>query len=201
MAQRHQVHTNGWISLPIDEVYIEKAKGLRQQRDQRYRNIYEERDTDERWVGELGEYVFRGFLKFLNFGKSDYEWIREDAAGKPDFVLYNSLTVDVKTVKRKVPPKADYTAQITAKHAAEDVDFFFFMTFEIKVRTMWLLGGIDKSTFLENATYYSEGEWVHKNYQVREAHGIYNAPISCLIPPREWAKKIQKHKSLTTSDL
>ena len=121
------------------------AKEMRAQRDLRYENIFMKMATDERWVGDLGEIVFNLWLK--DKGVRDVKWVLESAAGQPDFVLPSGLRIGVKTVKRKGPPKTDYTAQITARHADEPIDAFFFMSYEIDRHRMWLLGGIEKPLF------------------------------------------------------
>lgn len=156
---------------------------MRAERDLQYGNIYPERDTDARWVGELGEIAFRSWLNHR--GYRDYQWILDDAAGKPDFILGRDVSVGVKTVKRKVAPRPDYTMQITAQHAHEPVQQFFFLTYEFQRRVMWLLGGISRDLFLQNARFYADGEWVHPNYQVR-GHDIYNADMGHFTPPDQW---------------
>lgn len=116
---------NGWICLPIEDKFELAAKNFRAKRDQIYGNIYEEKATDCRWVGDLGEWAFNSFLRAN--GAIDSQWLKEqEAAGKADFILPGDFSVGVKTVKRKVQPKPSYTAQITAKHANEPVDGYFF---------------------------------------------------------------------------
>ena len=179
-----QVHPQGWISLLIAPKYEERAKQMRADRDIQYGNIYREAATDERWVGDLGEIAFNSWFK--KKGIQDFKWVLDDAAGQPDFVTALKVGIGVKTVKRKVPPREDYTAQITARHTSEPIDQFFFMTYEIAERRMWLLGGIDKERFVREARHYRAGEWVHSNYQVRQGHEIYNIEIAKLTPPNDW---------------
>jgi len=183
-----QVHPQGWISLFIAPEYEERAKQIRAQRDRQYGNIYAEAATDERWVGDLGEMVFNSWLRYM--GVKDFEWVQDDAANKPDFVTALNIRIGVKTVKRKVPPREDYTAQITARHVKEPIDHYFFMTYELAQRRMWLLGGIDQAVFLKKSRYYGAGEYVHANYQVRQGHEIYNIGIEELIHPGVWLKQV-----------
>lgn len=161
---------------------------MRADRDRQYGNIYTEATTDERWVGDLGEMVFNSWLKHESI--QGFEWVLNDAAGQPDFVTALDIRIGIKTVKRKVPPREEYTAQITARHAMEPIDQFFFMTYEIIKRRMWLLGGIYRERFLTEAQYYGAGEWVHANYQIRQGHEIYNIEIAKLTPPRDWIKQV-----------
>ena len=97
--------------------------------------------------------------------------------------MASGLRIGVKTVKRKVAVREDFTAQITARHAQEPIDQFFFMSYEFRRRRMWLLGGIDRDSFLRQARYHRAGEWVHGNYQVRPGHEIYNIGIDRLVVP------------------
>jgi hypothetical protein len=77
-------------------------------------------------VGDLGEMVFNNWFKYR--GIEGYQWILEGATGSPDFVTALNIRIGVKTVKRAVPPRIDYTAQITAQHAHEPIEQFFFMS-------------------------------------------------------------------------
>lgn len=182
------IHPQGWISVNVPIAHEQQAQHVRADRDRQYGNIYSEAQTDERWVGDLGELVFNSWLK--HSGVQNFQWIKDNAAGKPDFVTANNVRIGVKTVKRKVPPQMSYTAQITARHAKEPTDHFFFLSYEFLPRKMWLLGGIDQKTFLTQARYYSAGDWVHDNYQIRPGHEIYNIEISKLITPNDWLNKI-----------
>lgn len=184
-----QVHPQGWISLLIAQRYEERAKQMRVERDRKYGNIYREATTDARWVGDLGEIVFKSWLKHEHIQK--FEWVLDDTAGKPDFVMAKGTRIGVKTVKRQGPPLDHYTAQITARHADEPIDQFFFMSYEIPKRLMWMLGGIEKKQFLDKSTYYKSGEKVHGNYPIRDGHAIFNTEIKNLIRPKVWIEQMK----------
>lgn len=179
-----KINVHGWISVPIDEKYERLAKQLRAERDKRYRNIFTEVKGDERWVGELGEKVFNSWLKHKEI--TNYNWILARPVGRPDFVLANGIRIGVKTVKRQDSPQKNYTAQITSRHRDEPADHFFFMSYDIKHHVMWLLGGIDKTSFLEKAHVRNEGELVHANYRVRRGHQIRNIEITKLLKSEDW---------------
>tara|TARA_Y100001963_G_scaffold157678_1_gene254586 strand:+ start:3339 stop:3932 length:594 start_codon:yes stop_codon:yes gene_type:complete len=179
------VAKNGWIRLPIDPQLEDVAQDFRKERDEIYGNIYEEKDTDSRWVGDLGEWVFNSFLGASGINGS--QWLKDqDAAGKADFILPGDFSLGVKTVKRKVTPKPSYTAQITAKHAKEPVHGYFFLCYDFVQRSMWLLGGISKEKFLRYAKYYGPGDKVHDNYTIRPGHEIYNIELKHLTPPQRF---------------
>ena len=178
---------NGWVAIEVAPQWEAWAIQTRKERDKRYRNIFAQRSSDSRWVGDLGERVFDWWLR--SCGAFNHQWILDDTAGKADFISSSGLCIGVKTVKRKVPPRLDYTAQITAQHAKEPIDHFFFMTYEFQKRRMWLLGGIDRQTFLDNAKYYAAGDKVHDDYVIREGHEIWNVEVGILVRPADWYQK------------
>ncbi|MCO6057274.1 hypothetical protein NG726_11390 [Pseudomonas sp. MOB-449] len=183
-----QIYPQGWISVGIEPEHEERAKRLRSKRDLQYGNIYSEADTDKRWVGDLGEWVFKSWFK--HEGIQGFKWILENAAGQPDFVSPSNIRIGVKTVKRQYQPREGYTAQISACHSDEPVDHFFFMIYEFRKRKMWLMGGIDRESFKKEADYYGSGEQVHAHYQVREEHGILNIDVAKLLQPKHWLAKV-----------
>ena len=176
-----------FICFEISEGLIWKAQEIRKKRDEQYGNIFEEVDSDLRWVGDLGEICFNKWIK--DNGLINFQWHLDNAAGKPDFTI-NKKRIDIKTVKRKVPPNVNYTAQITAKHKYSPVDELFFCSYEFTKKVMWFLGGISKMEFIEKAIYYKAGEKVHQNYTIRNGHEIYNSEIKILKEPNEWLKSI-----------
>lgn len=184
---RSQVHPNGWISVDIDEKFENHAKKIRIERDKIYGNIFSEKESDLRWVGDLGEIVFKGWLKHL--GVAGVQWIVDDASGEPDFII-GSHRVGVKTVKRKNAPKPSYEAGMTSRHTEEPVESYFFMSYQFTERRMWLIGGISKSDFMSNATHYKAGDFVHPNYQIRPGHEIHNIDMSVITAPQSWLNPI-----------
>lgn len=183
-----RLNRQGWLSILVSPEREDRARETRAQRDRLYGNIYPEEDSDARWVGDLGEMVFNAWLQ--HEGIQGFEWILNKTAGQPDFVTALNIRIGVKAVKRKVPPREDYTAQITAQHAHEPTDHFFFMSYELAKRRMWLLGGIPKERFLREARYHKAGEWVHANYRIRAGHEIYNIDIANLVSPKDWIKQV-----------
>ena len=188
-----ELHKTGWISVEVSQGNENRARATRSERDREYGNIFAETTTDERWVGDLGEMVFNSWFK--HNGIEGYQWILEGTAGAPDFVTALNTRIGVKTVKRAVPPRPNYTAQITAQHAHEPIEQFFFMSYEIDKKMMWLLGGLDREAFLQRATHYKAGDQVHANYTIREGHEIYNIEISKLVQPRDWLQSVVTSRS------
>jgi len=128
---------HGWISFHVTPQVEAQAKVIRAERDKQYANIYQENSSDMRWLGEIGEILFDEWLTLCNIR---HTWIQESAAGKPDFLIDNT-SIDVKSVKRQVPMRLQYEAQITKRHASEKVDQFFFATYIQPTRKLLLLGG------------------------------------------------------------
>lgn len=177
-----------WIEIPITNKMIENAKRIRNIRDEKYGNIFNEEETDLRWCGDLGEICFNKWLK--NNGIFNFDWILENVTKNGDFLI-NGKMIDIKTVKRKSKPLNHYTAQITARHKDAPVDHLFFMCYEYEPKNnnngkMWLLGGCEKEFFIINSKYYAAGEYVHPNYQIRKGHEIYNAEFKILTSPKSW---------------
>jgi hypothetical protein len=177
------------MSFVVEPADIARAKEIRARRDRRYANLFEEAASDERWVGELGEI---SFARWLAAERMPFTWLEDDvaAAGNSDF-LVGGLRVGVKTVKRKVAVRSDYTAQITERHSREPVDAFFFLSYEYPLQCMWLLGGCSRAYFLEKATRFGAGEQVHASYTIRERHAILNIPIALLTSPGEWLANLK----------
>ena len=177
----------GWILVPVSDHLIKQAQAIRERRDRQYTNIYDEEETDLRWVGEVGEVCLYFWLRACAPGAG--RWVLKQSAGKPDFVV-RGRSVGLKTVKRQVPFRPHYTAQITGRHAEEPVDYFFFASYEVPERKLWLLGGIRRTDFIAKARYYGPGEQVHAHYVVREGHEIFNIEARFLAPPEEWLKQL-----------
>lgn len=181
------------VTFDVTEEMIGVAKKIRAERDTKYGNIFSEEPTDLRYVGEIGEIVLNNALKMVY--SDGTEWHTDDVVNKPDFTFCNRK-IDIKTVKRQVPVKPWYKAQITARHIDTPVDDLVFACFEQPVRKLHLLGVMEKEDFLRKATYFGEGEHVHENYQIRKDHEIYAIMISKMTPIREYLKE-NKNKYLT----
>lgn len=177
----------GWLVVTVPSGLEAWAEALREERDRRYENIYEEARTDVRWVGELGEAVFDWWLR--ESGVSDYQWHVDDPAGRPDFVLYG-LSVGVKTVKRKHPFRRGWTCQVTERHVDEPVDSYFFCSYELPRRHLWMIGGCSRRRFVAKAETYTEGQQVHPNYTVRRGHTIRNVDEKHITPPATWLNAV-----------
>lgn len=177
-----------WIYIPVTQEIQVAAQSRRAERDRLYGNVFTETSTDMRWLGEVGEMCFNTWL--ISHDVQNPEWILEAVAGQPDFIV-NGHTVDVKTVKRQVPMRADYTAQVTARHTQHELGSYFFTCYETEQEQLVLLGGISRTAFLTAARYYGAGEKVHPKYTVRPGHEIYNIQVAHLIAPQQWLTQVK----------
>lgn len=180
------------VTREVTDAQIEQAKSIRAERDAKYGNIYAEEDTDMRWVGDLGEIVINELFGMVS--KENTQWHLEDVTGRADFTFFGK-SLDVKTVKRKVPMKTDYMAQITAKHAQTKMDYLVFTCYEFTKKKLHVLGVMKKEEFLDLAIYYGEGDNVHANYKIRKGHEIYAVYVNQMSPFRDFVKNMRKeHK-------
>lgn len=180
------------VTFPVAASDIAMAKAMRQQRDQMYGNIYQERETDLRWVGEIGEIVVHRALMMVDMNRTS--WHTKEAAGKSDFDFCGEQ-IDVKTVKRKVPMKMHYEAQITKRHASTPCDTLLFTCYEYPQQALHVLGVMKKEVFLEKAKCYQAGDSVHPNYTIRPGHEILSVRVDQLTPFRQYLRD-SRHQAL-----
>ena len=177
----------GWLEFFVNDNMISAAKEINRRGDQTYAtNLYTELPSDWRWVGFLGELVFDLMCYELEIPRT---WHKELGAGKTDFSILN-YSIGVKTVKRSVPMKLYYEAQISKRHANEPSTDYFFCCYEIETKRMVMLGGINRKEYLSQAVFFGEGEYVHPNYLIRKGHSIYNLEVSKLVRPIDWLKSL-----------
>lgn len=173
------------VSFDVTEDVIAEAQAIRAQRDLKYGNIFKEKGSDLRWVGEVGEIIVNKALIMCRPEATD--WLTEDVTNRGDF-SFCGLEVEVKTVKRQVPMRPYYKAQITAKHADKKVDHILFTCYEVPAKKLHLLGVMTREEFLEKAEYFKAGDKVHESYTIRDGHEIYAVTVSEMTPVRDFLK-------------
>lgn len=171
------------VTFDVSDSDILLAKNLRKQRDAQYGNIFTEKETDMRWVGEIGEIVTQRALMMVDMNETT--WHLAGAAGNWDFTFLGDA-IDVKTVKRKVPMRLNYEAQITKRHANTPCDTLLFTCYEYPKQKLHFLGAMSKNDFLAQCKEYKAGDFVHKNYQIREGHEILSVEVSQMTPFRKY---------------
>jgi hypothetical protein len=174
-----------WIRGTVPISVWTEARAIREVRDRLYGNRFPVADGDMRELGEVAEICFRRWLERKHV---PHKWIKELAAGNPDFYL-GWLSVDVKARKRSLDPKPEYTMQVGAAHM-DAADWFFFCGYTKPENRMLFLGAITKEDMLKKGRRYEAGEKVHPNYTVPGTEAIYNVPIAELEPPQAWLAAI-----------
>lgn len=166
------------ITFDVPDDVIQKALHIREQRDKLFGNYFSIADKDMRHCGEIGEIML---WRALQQAAGPYaQWHHEGKVkNEPDFTVFGR-TFDLKTVKRKVPMRLNYEAQVSAKQIHTPVDDYVFACYEYPTQKLHVLGAISKPHFFEKAQYFGEGEQVHKDYKIREGHDIYNIRINQL---------------------
>lgn len=92
--------------------------------------------------------------------------ITHEADGGVD-INVNRLTLDVKTMERKVDPKPNYVNNVVGLQSHYKTDAYIFCSINIQNKMLTVCGWIDKPTFLNIATftpkgnkrYRSDGSW------------------------------------------
>lgn len=184
------VRMNDIVTFDVSDDEIELAKKMRAERDAIYGNIYAERASDMRHVGDIGEIVINRALRMCR--PDDTVWHDQlHASGDHDFDFCGQ-SIEVKTVKRKVPLRPYYKAQITARHMAGAADWLVFCGYEFPKQQLHVKGVMHKDVFKEKAEYFKAGDQVHENYTIVEGHEIYAVTISDMMPFREFVKMAMK---------
>lgn len=173
-----------WVVLNVSCAEVDAAKAMRADRDTQYGNRYAVSPTDARWVGDLGEIALNRWLG--EQGLENLQWITQDSAGRPDFVTGQGVRIGAKTIKRSVSPLLHYGAQVTACHADEPVDWFFFMSYIVKEQKLWLLGAMESSRFARESRRFGAGDQVQPAYRIREGHEIKDVLLNQLMPVKHW---------------
>jgi hypothetical protein len=178
------------VTFDVSDAMIEQAKRMRNERDKIYGNIFKERESDLRWVGDLGEIVIDYALRQCR--PKETIWHNQlHAAGDHDFT-FCGLPLEVKTVKRKVPLRPHYKAQITARHMESPAPWLIFASYEFPQKKMHIKGVMHKIEFKQKAEYFEAGEKVHEHYTIADGHEIYAVGIRDMRPFREFLSQAMK---------
>jgi len=136
-------------TVRFTEQDVEEAKERRKLKDTFVRgNRF---DSDNRWIGYLGEVAFKGWLDKMTV---DYTWWnKERAADIQDFSVTGGLEIDVKTLSStKYFPKSHHGCQVAVKQLDnEGVDTFVFCTFILDSYEMVVKGWVSKEEFMEKS--------------------------------------------------
>lgn len=192
MPYTFQRNQHGWFTTRVDDSAIRQAQVMMQNGDAIFaNNLFVEETGDARWVGFLGEFLFNEWLGGMT-ADENFVWFNDaDGAGLTDFQVFGR-GVGIKSVKRSVPMRPSYEAQISTRHAKEPSDYYVFGCYETSSRLFHILGAIGREEYLRKARHYRAGEYVHPKYQIRPGHEIYNAPVSILTPCDVWIREMAR---------
>lgn len=121
-------------------------------------------------AGCLGEEMFKKVFPFME-RVNDYNY---------DF-KYDTLTFDIKTKERTVPPQLFYDCSVNTMNGKQYVDYYVFTQVLNDYERGWLLGKIKASKFFEKAIFHPKGS-VDSNNNFTFHCDTYNLPISQLNP-------------------
>ncbi len=97
-------------------------------------------------IGFLGELLTARALGIPISNTYDYD------------LCVNGHTWDVKSKRCTSPPLAHYNVNVAAASGHQQPDYYFFVRVDDGLQDAWLIGGIDRETFYERATFYRSGE-------------------------------------------
>jgi|TARA_R110000803_G_scaffold186739_1_gene249114 hypothetical protein len=103
--------------------------------------------------GFLGELCFLEVMKDAEH-KNTYEY---------DLVLSDGKTLDVKTKKTTVEPKPNYECSVSTWNLKQECDLYGFARVHKDMDVGWVLGVMDKESFLKDGTHYNKGDYDPSN--------------------------------------
>ena len=118
-------------------------------------------------VGAIGEVIVGDVLDAEHVNTIHYDLVK------------NGNRIDVKTKRCNTKPFPNYDCSIAAHGSSQDCDTYVFVRVKIDMTRAWILGGISKGRFLQQATRYSKGDVDPSNGFVFRTD-CYNIPISKL---------------------
>ena len=118
-------------------------------------------------VGAIGEIIVADVLGAEYVNTVNYDLVK------------NGNRIDVKTKRCNTKPFPNYDCSVAAHGLQQDCDTYVFVRIKIDMTRAWILGGISKGRFLQQATRYSKGDVDPSNGFVFKAD-CYNIPISKL---------------------
>jgi len=91
-------------------------------------------------------------------------------------LLWNDISIDVKTKRTTVAPKDYYECSIAAYNTKQKCDLYAFCRVNANMDTLWFLGMIPKETYFQKARFLKKGQVDGDNNFVVKAD-CYNMEI------------------------
>lgn len=73
-------------------------------------------------------------------------------------IIHNGITIDVKTMERKMEPKLDYVNNVIGLQSHYNTDAYIFCSLNTNLKELTICGWIEKPKFLDYATFTAKGE-------------------------------------------
>lgn len=96
--------------------------------------------------GAIAEYIVQDYLKCKKQNTFDYD------------LVYNGVTIDIKSARTSVEPQDHYFCNIPAKQKNQKCDYYYFVRVLKDYSYAYILGYIKKEVFFNEAVYYSKGD-------------------------------------------
>jgi len=109
--------------------------------------------------GKGNVYGFLGELMFMDLLK-DAEHVN---TYNYDIKLKDGKTLDVKTKKTTVEPKPNYECSVSTWNLKQSCDVYGFARVHKDMTHGWVLGTMDKDTFINDGTHYNKGDYDPSN--------------------------------------
>lgn len=147
--------------ITITQNHIQKAKTLANELGTLRNSITA---GDGNLAGFVGEVVMAEVLDARHANTYDSD------------LLWNDITIDVKTKRTTVAPKDYYECSIAAYNTKQNCDLYAFCRVNANMDTLWFLGMIPKETYFQKARFLKKGQVDGDNNFVVKAD-CYNMEI------------------------
>lgn len=98
-------------------------------------------------------------------------------------LTFQNLTIDVKTKHCTSEPQPDYFCSVAAFNTRQKCDYYVFVRVLKDFSAGWILGGISKKDFFEQATFFKSGDLdPSSNLGWKFKADCYNLRINQLVP-------------------
>jgi len=121
-------------------------------------------------AGALGEIVVRDFFNYVQASSKNY-----------DMYTSEGKTIDVKTKRCSSAPRGYYECSINSQSLHQQCDEYIFVRVLKNLKTLWIVGRIDKDKYFEKATRYKAGDKDESNNFIFKSTS-YNLAIEDLCP-------------------
>jgi len=150
MSVQKRISRESWGGHDVYHVDTSGFTGMREKAEAAAKELGSLRnsieDGDGNFVGLLAEFVFSDVFDAQRRPTYEYDCVR------------NGVSIDVKTKKRTVPPKAHYEASIADYNTDQGADVYYFASYNENDGVMSFLGYTPTDMYYEQATFHEEGE-------------------------------------------